>query len=98
MAELYLFRQHRLGDLASFCEVTTAVPWVKRIGHRKTLRRLLQTIVANRLRGRDCRFDVARLQELIFALGIGGPYAGEAIGHELDPHRQIIRLSLVRGG
>jgi len=68
------------------------------IGHRIASRRLLKTIVADRLRGRDRRFEVARLQELIFAFGISGPYAGEAIGHEFDPHRQIIRLALARGG
>src|SRR5262249_43904223 len=53
---------------------------------------------ADRLRGRDRRCDVSRLQELICAFGIGGPYAGEAIGHEFYPHRQIIRLALAKGG
>src|SRR5690606_16405524 len=50
-------------------------------------RHLLQAVVADRRRRRHRLLDVARLEQAA-ALRVARPHAGEAVGLQLEPHRQ----------
>jgi hypothetical protein len=67
----------------------------KCIGHDITLGLPLQAIVSDGRSALQRRFDITWLDELPLCLGALRPNAGKAIGLQLHPDLQRIRLSLV---
>src|SRR4051812_43116518 len=66
------------------------------VGHDVALASPLQTVIADRGRGLHGRLDVAGLDQPPLFLGVVRPYAGEAIGLQLDPHLELVGLGLVQ--
>ena len=60
------------------------------VGHDAALRLLLQAVVADGSGGGERLIDVVFIDHLAAAILVGviGPHAGQAIGLQLDPHRQ----------
>ena len=61
------------------------------LGLDRPARLLLDAIVADRRRPRQPLLDVADLEQLAL-VGRVRPDAGEAVGLELEPHRELVRL------
>ena len=79
-----------------------SVPCVNDSGATRALGFLLQAVVANRRRGVQAFFDVARI-ELDPSCGepprfrrFVSPHAGVAIGLQLDAHRALVRVAAER--
>ncbi len=70
----------------------------ERIRHHASLRLALQPVVADRGCDADRAFDIARIDEVLLALGVIGPHAGQAIGLQFDPHLDVVGLRLAARG
>src|SRR5688572_1908085 len=57
-------------------------------------RLLLETVIADGARGLEGLLDVALLEDLELPLRVMGPDAGEEVGLELEPHRELVVLGL----
>ena len=67
------------------------------VGHDVAARLLLQAVVADRRRGLQGCFDVARLDRLPALVGMIGPDAGETVRLQFDPHLDAVGLRLAAG-
>ena len=66
------------------------------IRHRVALRLLLELVVTDGARRLHGFLDVALVQGIVLVVGVLGPDAREAIGHQLDAHGELVRLGLAR--
>ena len=69
----------------------------ERVGHDIALASALQAIVSDGGCGLHRGFDVTRLDEAPFLLRVVSPYAGKAIGLQLDAHLKPVSADLVQG-
>src|SRR5690242_2203425 len=67
------------------------------VGHHHAARLALQAIVADRRGGLERGVDVAGFEERLLLLLAVRPYAGEAVGLQLDAHLHAVRLGLRHG-
>src|SRR5262249_61261687 len=66
----------------------------ERLRHDTPGRLALEAVVANRGGGVQAFLDVAGLEDLARALGVGGPDACEAVGLKLHAHLERVALGL----
>src|SRR5215831_4307708 len=66
----------------------------ERFRHDAAHRLALQTVVADRGGGVEAFLDVAGLEDLARALGVGGPDARQAVGLELHAHLERVAVGL----
>jgi hypothetical protein len=62
------------------------------VGHRVALGLLLQRVVADRRGGAQRLLHVAGLEDAAGRVGVLGPHAGQAVGLQLEAHRQLVGL------
>src|SRR5262245_54640037 len=69
----------------------------ERVGHHIALASALQAIISDRGCGLHGSFDVTRLDEAPLLLRVVSPYAGKAIGLQLDAHLKAVGADLIQG-
>src|SRR5215469_369584 len=64
----------------------------ERIRHHIPLGSSLQRVIADRARGAQRGLDITLLEDVLGLIGMIRPYAREAVGLQLELHRQLVRL------